>query len=151
MKIVVFLSSMKVILICLILMWTPYLLREFPLYHNWSYDRIYRSDMIKQPDVLMFMFLYSKNFSFESKKINYEYYEPKCIHESSLSPSIHSVFASELQKHEEAFEFFGFATRMDLDNYNRNTKEGLHTTSLAGAMGKYSLWIRWDEKWWRGA
>ena len=108
-------------------------IEDFPLYHNWSYDRIYRSDMIKQPDVLMFMFLYNQEFSLEFKKANYEYYEPKTIHESSLSPSIHSIFASELQKHEEAFKFFGFATRMDLDNYNRNTKEGLHTTSLAGA------------------
>jgi maltose phosphorylase len=106
---------------------------EFPLYHSWSYDRIYRSDMIKQPDVLMFMFLYNQEFSLECKKANYEYYEPRTIHESSLSPSVHSIFASELQRHEEAFNFFGFATRMDLDNYNRNTKEGLHTTSLAGA------------------
>jgi maltose phosphorylase len=108
-------------------------IEEFPLYHSWSYDRIYRSHMIKQPDVLMFMFLYNQEFSFESKKANYEYYEPRTIHESSLSPAIHSIFASELQKHEEAFDFFGFATRLDLDNYNRNTKEGLHTTSLAGA------------------
>ena len=108
-------------------------IEDFPLYNSWSYDRIYRSDMIKQPDVLMFMFLYNQEFSYECKKANYEYYEPRTIHESSLSPSIHSIFASELQKHEEAFDFFGFATRMDLDNYNRNTKEGLHTTSLAGA------------------
>lgn len=108
-------------------------IEDFPLYHNWSYDRIYRFDMIKQPDVLMFIFLYSHEFSFETKKVNYEYYEPRTIHESSLSPSIHSVFASELKKHEEAFDFFSFATRLDLDNYNRNTNEGLHTTSLAGA------------------
>jgi maltose phosphorylase len=107
--------------------------KEFPLYNNWSYDRIYRSDMIKQPDVLMFLFLHNQEFSLECKRANYEYYEPRTIHESSLSPSIHSILASELQKHEEAFKFFGFATRMDLDNYNRNTKEGLHTTSLAGA------------------
>ncbi len=106
---------------------------EFPLYHNWSYDRIYRSDMIKQPDVLMFMFLYNQAFTYECKKANYDFYEPRTIHESSLSPCIHSIFASELQKHEEAFDFFGFATRLDLDNYNRNTREGLHTTSLAGA------------------
>ncbi|GFP78456.1 glycoside hydrolase family 65 protein [Clostridium fungisolvens] len=106
---------------------------EFPLYNNWSYDRIYRNDMIKQPDVLMFMFLFRSEFSEESKKVNYEYYEPRCIHESSLSPSIHSIFASELDKHEEAFSFFNFATRMDLDNYNRNTNEGLHTTSIAAA------------------
>ena len=106
---------------------------DFPLYHNWSYDRIYRTSMIKQPDVLMFLFLYNQDFSKEVKRINYEFYEPHTIHESSLSPSIHSIFASELGKPADAFRFFGFATRMDLDNYNRNTAEGLHTTSIAAA------------------
>ncbi|MEK4994212.1 glycosyl hydrolase family 65 protein [Paenibacillus sp. FSL H7-0918] len=106
---------------------------EFPLYSNWSYDRLYRYDMIKQPDVLMFMFLYSGQFSKEAKLANYEYYEPRCIHESSLSPSIHSILASEIGKPEEAYSFFEFATRLDLDNYNRNTREGLHTTSIAAA------------------
>jgi maltose phosphorylase len=38
-----------------------------------------------------------------------------------------------LGRHEEAFEFFRFATRIDLDNYNRNTGEGIHTTSIAAA------------------
>jgi maltose phosphorylase len=106
---------------------------DFPLYHNWSYDRIYRNDMIKQPDVLMFMFLYSQSFTLEQKRANYDYYEPRCIHESSLSPSLHSIFASELGRAEEAFEFFNFATRIDLDNYNRNTAEGIHITSIAAA------------------
>lgn len=106
---------------------------DFPLYQHWSYDRIFRNDMIKQPDVLMFMFLYNRRFTTEAKRVNYEYYEPRCIHESSLSPSIHSILAAELGKHEEAFEFFRFATRMDLDNYNRNTGEGLHVTSIAAA------------------
>lgn len=106
---------------------------DFPLYSNWSYDRLYRYDMIKQPDVLMFMFLYSGQFSRASKLANYEYYEPRCIHESSLSPSIHSIIASEIGKPEEAYRFFAFATRLDLDNYNRNTREGLHTTSIAAA------------------
>lgn len=106
---------------------------DFPLYSHWSYDHIYRNDMIKQPDVLMFQFLYNQQFSPACKKANYEYYEPRTIHESSLSPSIHSILAAELQKHKEAFDFFGFATRMDLDNYNRNTNEGLHTTSIAAA------------------
>lgn len=106
---------------------------EFPLYSNWSYDRLYRYDMIKQPDVLMFMFLYNGQFSREAKLANYEYYESRCIHESSLSPSIHSILASEIGKHEEAYNFFEFATRLDLDNYNRNTREGLHTTSIAAA------------------
>lgn len=106
---------------------------DFPLYHHWTYDRIYRNDMIKQPDILMMMLMYNGNFTEEQLKNNYEYYEPRCIHESSLSPSVHSILAVQLKKHEEAYNFFGFATRMDLDNYNRNTLEGLHTTSIAAA------------------
>lgn len=106
---------------------------EFPLYHHWSYDRIYRNDMIKQPDVLMMMLLFNGSFSEEELRVNYEYYEPRCIHESSLSPSVHSILASQLKKRKEAYEFFRFATRMDLDNYNRNSGEGIHTTSIAAA------------------
>ena len=106
---------------------------EFPLYHHWTYDRIYRNDMIKQPDVLMLMLLFNSSFTKEQLEKNYDYYEQRCIHESSLSPSVHSILASQLGKHQEAYDFFGFATRMDLDNYNRNTREGLHTTSIAAA------------------
>ena len=106
---------------------------DFPLYSHWTYDRIYRYDMIKQPDVLMFLFLYSHCFTKEQKEANYNYYEPRCIHESSLSPSIHSIFASELGKKEEASRFFSYATRLDLDDYNNNTCEGIHMTSLAAS------------------
>ncbi len=106
---------------------------EFPLYSHWSYDRLYRNDLIKQPDVLMMMFLYNQSFTAEQKAANYDYYEPRTIHESSLSPSIHSILAMELGKTQEAFDFFRFATRLDLDDYNRNTFEGLHVTSLSAA------------------
>lgn len=106
---------------------------DFPLYSHWSYDRIYRNDLIKQPDVLMFMFLYNQSFDLETKKANYDYYEPKTIHESSLSPSIHSIFASEIGYEKQALDFFGFASRLDIDDYNRNTNEGLHMTSIAAA------------------
>lgn len=108
-------------------------IEEFPLYDHWTYDRIYRNDMIKQPDVLMFLLLFNSQFSEEVLRSNYEYYEPRCIHESSLSPSVHSILAAQLGKTEEAFDFFKFATRMDLDNYNRNSGDGLHTTSIAAA------------------
>ncbi|MCR4778479.1 MAG: family 65 glycosyl hydrolase [Lachnospiraceae bacterium] len=106
---------------------------DFPLYSHWSYDHIYRNDMIKQPDVLMLMLLFNGSFTQDEIKANYDYYEPKCIHESSLSPSVHSILASQLGYAKEADEFSSFATRMDLDNYNRNTGEGLHTTSIAAA------------------
>lgn len=106
---------------------------DFPLYSHWSYDRIYRTDMIKQPDVLMAMFLYPGDYTPVEKAANYDYYEPRCIHESSLSPSVHAIFASELKRHSEAFRFFGFSARLDLDNYNCNTAEGLHLANIAAA------------------
>lgn len=108
-------------------------LHDFPIYKHWSYDRIFRYDMIKQPDVLLFMFFFSQEYSLETKQVNYEFYEPRCIHESSLSPGVHSILAAELGKHADADKYSHFATRLDLDNYNRNTHEGLHTTSMAAA------------------
>lgn len=105
---------------------------DYPVYKNWAYDRIFRTDMIKQPDVLLLMFFFSNEYSLETKRVNYEYYEQRCSHESSLSPSIHSILAAELGLHEEAYKFSSYTSRLDLDDYNRNTHEGLHITSMAG-------------------
>lgn len=106
---------------------------DFPLYEHWSYDRIYRTDMIKQPAVLMAMFLHPEDYTDAQVAANYDFYEPRCIHESSLSPSIHAILAQRLGRDQAAADFFSFATRLDLDNYNRNTAEGLHLTSIAAA------------------
>lgn len=106
---------------------------QFPLYGHWSYDRLYRTDMIKQPDVLMYCFLFLSKMSQGVLRSNFDYYEPRCIHESSLSPSIHSILAAAIGEKEKAAGYFSFATRLDLDDYNNNTGEGLHLTSLAAA------------------
>jgi maltose phosphorylase len=104
---------------------------QFPLYHHWAYLRIFRWDMIKQPDVLLLPYFFSHEYSDKQKKANYEYYEPRCAHESSLSPAVHSILAAELGKHKQAIDYWTYACRLDLDDYNRNTHEGLHTTSMA--------------------
>jgi len=109
----------------------PY--EEFPVENHWAYDRIIRYDMIRQPDVLLPLFLYSQDYSREAKRVNFEYYEPRCSHESSRSASIHSVLAAELGKHEKANEYAEFACRLDLDNYYGDTGKGLHVASMAGA------------------
>ncbi|MDP4182498.1 MAG: glycosyl hydrolase family 65 protein [Bacillota bacterium] len=106
---------------------------QIPIYKNWAYVRIFRYNMIKQPDVLLLPFFFSTDYSIEQKKLNYEYYEARCIHESSLSPSIHSILAAELGKNEQSYEFFNYMARLDLDNYNKNTDQGLHVTSMSGA------------------
>ena len=105
---------------------------QIPVYKNWAYIKIFRHDMVKQPDVLNLMYFYSQDYSLEEKRANYEFYEARTIHESSLSPSLHAILAAELGKLEEAYTFFSYGARMDLDNYNRNTDQGLHVTSAAG-------------------
>lgn len=105
---------------------------EIPIYKNWAYIRIFRKNMIKQPDVLNHLFFFSRDFTLEEKKANYEFYEARTIHESSLSPSLHSILALELGKADEGYAFFTYGARLDLDNYNRNTEQGLHATSAAG-------------------
>jgi len=104
---------------------------DFPLIKHWCYYRIFRWDMIKQPDTLLALFLFSKDYSAADKKANFEYHEPRCIHESSLSPAIHSILAAEVGKSDLAASYWSHAARLDLDDYNRNTSNGLHTTSMA--------------------
>ena len=105
---------------------------QIPIYKNWAYIKIFRHDMVKQPDVLNLMYFYSQDYSLQEKLANYEFYEARTIHESSLSPSLHAILALELGKLEEAYTFFRYGARMDLDNYNRNTEQGLHVTAAAG-------------------
>ena len=106
---------------------------QFPIESHWAYDRIYRYDMIRQSDVLLFLFFFSGEYSSETKRANYEYYVPRCTDESCLTPAINSIMAAELGKHGEAYEYAKCAVRLDLDDYMCNTGEGLHATSMAAA------------------
>ena len=104
-----------------------------PIVHNWSWDKILRSSCIKQADVLQGIYWFENNFSLEQIKKNYEFYEPYTVHESSLSSCIHAILAAKLNKMDDAFNFYQRAARLDLDNYNDDTKDGLHITSMAGS------------------
>lgn len=106
---------------------------ERPINQHWSWDRILRSCYIKQSDVLLGMYLYSSNFDTETIRRNFEFYEPMTVHESSLSPHIHSILAARIGKVEKAYRLFLHATRLDLDDYNNETAQGLHITSMPGS------------------
>ena len=104
-----------------------------PLNQNWSWDRILRSPFIKQADVLQGMYFFEENFSKRALENNFNYYEPRTVHESSLSPCVHSVLAASLGKEDKAYEMYLRTSRLDLDNYNNDTEDGLHITSMAGS------------------
>lgn len=106
---------------------------ERPINQNWSWDRILRSCFIKQADVLQGLYFFNHEFTKEEKRRNFEFYEPMTVHESSLSPSVHAVLAAELGMEEKAYEMYNRTARLDLDNYNNDTEDGLHITSMTGA------------------
>ena len=105
---------------------------ERPINQKWSWDRILRSPYIKQADVLQGFYLFEDHFSKEQLEQHFDFYEPFTVHESSLSPCVHSIQAAKLGRMEQAYTFYLRTSRLDLDDYNKEVEEGLHITSMAG-------------------
>ncbi|MDI9857855.1 glycoside hydrolase family 65 protein [Flectobacillus roseus] len=103
-----------------------------PINQKWSWDRILRSCFIKQADVLQGIYFFEDDFDIETIRRNYDFYEPMTVHESSLSPCVHSIIAAKLGDKPRSYEFYQRSARLDLDDYNNDTEDGLHITSMAG-------------------
>ena len=103
-----------------------------PINQKWSWDRILRSPYIKQADVLQCFYFFENQFSKEELQRNFEFYESFTVHESSLSPCVHSIQAAVLDKMDMAYTFYLRTSRLDLDDYNKEVEEGCHITSMAG-------------------
>ncbi len=103
-----------------------------PINQKWSWDRILRSCYIKQADVLQGMYLFEDKFSKEELERHFDFYEPLTVHESSLSPCVHSILAASIDRMPKAYEQYVRTSRLDLDDYNHEVDEGCHITSMAG-------------------
>ncbi len=103
-----------------------------PINQKWSWDRILRSPYIKQADTLQGFYVFEDHFSVEELRRHFDFYEPFTVHESSLSPCVHSIQAAKLGRMEQAYTFYLRTSRLDLDDYNKEVHEGLHITSMAG-------------------
>jgi maltose phosphorylase len=103
-----------------------------PLNQKWSWDRILRSCFIKQADVLQGLYFFEEDYDMETLRKNFDFYEPMTVHESSLSPCVHVILASKLGYKQKAYDLYLRTARLDLDDYNNDTEDGLHITSMAG-------------------
>tara|TARA_R110002167_G_scaffold123758_1_gene302823 strand:+ start:3613 stop:5919 length:2307 start_codon:yes stop_codon:yes gene_type:complete len=103
-----------------------------PINQKWSWDRILRSPYIKQADTLQGFYFFEDDFTTEELERHFDFYEPFTVHESSLSPCVHSIQAAKLGRMEQAYTFYLRTSRLDLDDYNHEVHEGLHITSMAG-------------------
>lgn len=106
---------------------------QLPINQHWSWDKILRSPYIKQADVLQGIWYFIDRFPEDVKKRNFDFYEPLTVHESSLSASVHAILAADLHYEDKAVEMYERTARLDLDNYNNDTVDGLHITSMTGS------------------
>lgn len=106
---------------------------ERPINQHWSWDHILRSCFIKQADVLQGLYFLNHLYDVETIRRNFDFYEPMTVHESSLSPCVHSILAAQLGYRQKAVEMYQRTARLDLDNINNDTDDGLHITSMAGS------------------
>ncbi|MFW5822217.1 MAG: family 65 glycosyl hydrolase domain-containing protein [Tangfeifania sp.] len=106
--------------------------KERPINQKWSWDRILRSCYIKQADTLQSIFWFEDDFSDEAIKKHFDFYEPFTVHESSLSPCVHSILAAKIGYEKKSYEMYLRTARLDLDDYNNDTDDGLHITSMGG-------------------
>ena len=90
------------------------------------------SKLVKQPDVVMLLYVLPDEFDDQVKRINYEYYESKTMHKSSLSPSIHCIMGIEVGDTERAQQYFMRSALVDLVDNQGNTEWGIHAASTGG-------------------
>ena len=95
-------------------------------------EKIKKTQVVKQADVVMFLFLLANKFPIELIEANYNYYEPRTSNGSSLSPPIHSIVAARLGKSELAYKYFEETSRIDLNNEMGNAAGGIHIAALGG-------------------
>jgi alpha,alpha-trehalose phosphorylase len=105
----------------------------YPLLLHYTYFDLYRKQVVKQADLVLALILCGDSFTPEEKARNFAYYEPLTVRDSSLSASMQAVVAAEVGHLDLAFDYFGEAALMDLEDLEHNTRDGLHIASLAGS------------------
>ena len=102
------------------------------IYKDYGPEQISQIQVSKQADTLLLFYLLEDLFSPEVRRANWDYYEPKTLHDSSLSLSTHCVLASDMGDEEMAYELFGKIREIDLGPNMKSSDQGVHAASLGG-------------------
>ncbi len=106
---------------------------QYPLMLHFPYFDLYRKQVVKQADLVLALHLRGDAFSDEEKARDFDYYEALTVRDSSLSACTQAVIAAEVGHIQLAYDYFGEAALIDVDDLEHNTHDGLHLASLAGA------------------
>jgi len=105
---------------------------HYPLLLFYHPLNIYRKQVIKQADVILAMFLLGDVFPPETKKRNFDFYDPLTTGDSSLSSCVEAIIAAQIGDMEKAFRYGMAALLMDLADVGGNVKDGCHIASMGG-------------------
>ncbi|RYL94948.1 glycoside hydrolase family 65 protein [Sporolactobacillus sp. THM7-4] len=105
---------------------------HYPLLLHYHPLTLYRYQVCKQADTVLAHFLLEDEQSLDTIRHSYHYYEKITTHDSSLSSCIYGIMASKLGEQEKACRYFTESARLDLDNTQGNTKDGLHMANMGG-------------------
>ena len=106
---------------------------QYPLFLHFPYFDLYRKQVVKQADLVLAMHLRGDAFTAEEKARNFAYYEAITVRDSSLSSCTQAVIAAEVGHLRLAHDYLAEAALMDLDDLERNVRDGVHMGSAAGA------------------
>ena len=102
---------------------------------DYSRSEVNEMQILKQADVVMLTYMLPWKFTPEQMQANLDYYEPRTIHDSSLSKAIHGVVAARCGHSEQAYEFWQQACLIDLGDDPHSCDDGIH----AAATG--AIWL----------
>jgi len=105
---------------------------HYPLLLFYHPLNIYRTRVIKQADVILAMFLLGDVFSPETKKRNFDFYDPLTTGDSSLSSCVEAIIAAQIGDIDKAIRYGMAALLMDLADVGGNAKDGCHIASMGG-------------------
>jgi alpha,alpha-trehalose phosphorylase len=105
---------------------------QYPLMLHFPYFDLYRKQVIKQADLVLAMHACGEAFTPDQKARNFAYYERITVRDSSLSACTQAVLAAEVGCMRLALDYVGETAFMDLQDFEHNTRDGLHIAALAG-------------------
>lgn len=99
---------------------------------DYNMEQISQLQVAKQADVLALLYLRNDLGDYTKKKINFDYYEKRCLHDSSLSYAIHSILACDFEENQLSLDLFNKAKQIDLNDNPKSSVDGIHAASMGG-------------------
>jgi len=102
------------------------------IFRDYNLVQVNAMQVSKQADILILFLLLEDLFSADVKKANWDYYEPRTLHDSSLSLSTHAILAADMKDRALATDLFNRCVKIDLGENMKTSDAGIHTASIGG-------------------